>query len=135
MTGIPDGRSIVVPDELPLGLSLDGRDEADGDSTLLHYSNDELEIRLRQTPVESAEGYISTDSPGYVVIDGVHIAYLEDPRPDAVASMIWERHGVQFSIMTLRAPDGPDGGLHLDNAVAIIRGIFNAQDAGRGEAE
>lgn len=135
LSGISNGRSTIAPDELPIGLTLDGREEADGSGAVLYYSNDELEIRLRQTPVESADGHISTDSPGYIVIDGVHVAYLEDPRPDAVASMIWERHGVQYSMMTLEAPDGPDGGLHLDDAVAIIRGLFNSQDAGGGEVE
>ena len=135
MSGVLDGASTATPEELPIGLTLDGREEADGGGAVLYYSNDELEIRLRQSPVESADGHISTDSSGYIVVDGVHIAYLEDPRPDAVASMIWERHGVQYSMMTLEALDGPDGGLHLDHAVEIIRGIFDAQDAGGGEVE
>lgn len=121
----------VAPDRMPLGLELAERSAPGADQLELLYRNRAgLAVLLSQVPTAAGAVRLAP-SPGQEVVRvrGVAVLRLADPRPDAVAGMLWEREGVTFELLAIEPP--PDG-LGEADAGRIVEALMAAQDAATG---
>ena len=58
--------------------------------------------------------------PDVAVVGDAAVLVLADPRPGAVAGLLWARRGVGFGLLVLEAPTG---GLALTDAERIVEAL------------
>lgn len=121
----------VAPDRLPLGLELAERSAPGVHQLELLYRNRAgLAVLLSQVPTGAGAVRLAP-SPGQEVVRvrGVAVLRLADPRPGAVAGLLWEREGVTLELLAIEPP--PDG-LGAADARRIAEALMAAQDAATG---
>lgn len=128
-TGAPPlGFRAVPPADLPFGLLRAAQSTPQPTRVELMYRNGEqLALLLVEEPTDALGDTARNTNEALVVVRGVEVRWLLDPRPGAVAGLIWVRHGVHFEMLVT---DSPQGGLQLADALRIVEALMAAQDAG-----
>lgn len=124
----------VEPPRLPLGLVQVERSTPAADRLELLYRNAAgLAVLLAETPIGAADGPdIATGPAGNATVSvrDATVLVLRDPRPSAVAGLLWDRRGVRFELLITESP--PDGLVEAD-AARIVEALMAAQDAAATE--
>lgn len=118
------------PLRLPLGLTQVERSIPSSDRLELLYRNEAgLAILLAESPTDAVGPPVVPEGVAgqvTVVIRDTTVLVLNDPRPPAVAGLLWNRRGLRFELLVTEAP--PAGLARLD-AVRIVETLVAAQDA------
>lgn len=126
--GAPPFRA-VVPSRLPLGLVQVERSTPAVDRLELLYRNDAgLAVLLAESPADGAPPAVPSGLAGFVTVSvgGTDVLVISDPRPQAVAGMLWNRRGVRFELLVTEAPGG---GLLMADAERLVEVLTAAQDS------
>lgn len=128
----PPSFSVVAPLELPLGLvrvqqSTPGPEQVE----LLYRNGDDVALLFFQAPADIGMVKLERAGTEIVTIRGTPVLLLDDPRPDAVSALTWERDGVFFNVLVLEAPTGKYGGWKHADALQVVEAMMTAQDAGQ----
>lgn len=128
----PPSFPVVAPLELPLGLvrvqqSTPGPEQVE----LLYRNGDDVALLFFQAPADIGMVRLEREGTEIVTIRGTLVLLLDDPRPDAVSALTWERDGVFFNVLVTEAPTGPYGGLKRADAISVVEAMMAAQEAGQ----
>jgi anti-sigma factor RsiW len=122
--------SPVAPAQLPLGLMRVEQSTPNADQVELLYRNDAgVAILVTELPAETGMVTLEETGTDLASVRGIDVLIVRDPRPDAVAALIWERGDVYFDVRVIEAPTGGNGGLKQADAFVIVEGLIEAQDA------
>lgn len=120
----------VAPAELPLGLVRVEQSTPNPDRVELLYRN-QAGVAILVTEIPAATGMVTLESTGtdLSTVRDTDVLIVDDPRPEAVAALFWERDGVFFGVLVIEAPPGAHGGLKRADALLVVEAMMEAQDA------
>lgn len=128
----PPSFPVVAPLELPLGLvRVEQSVPAPEQVELLYRNGDDVALLFFQAPADIGMVKLERAGTEIVTIRGTPVLLLNDPRPDAVSALTWERDGVFFNVLVLEAPTGKYGGWKHADALQVVEAMMMAQDAGQ----
>lgn len=120
----------VEPPRLPLALVRVERSTPAADHLELLYRNDVgLAILLTQSPIGGTGPPEAPEGPAgqtVVAVGDAPVLVLNDPRPGAVAGLLWDRRGVRFVLLVTETPAE---GLPQADAVRIVEALMVTQNA------
>lgn len=119
----------VEPSLLPFDLAQTQRSILSSNYLELLYENESgLAILIAQSPVGSTPPpsvKVGEAGESTIVVDDTTIQVLNDPWPETVSTMFWERDGLRFELLVTGTP--PYGLSRLD-ATQIAEALFASQD-------
>jgi hypothetical protein len=120
--------AMASPNRLPFALErIDYSTSEVGRQEVLYRNSANLSVLLSQTPTgeESIVELVPLRSREVIAVLDVQVLLLSDPRPGAVAGVLWERKGVVFELLVTESP--PEG-LKKSDAVQLVETLIAAQD-------